>query len=288
MFADSQGQSLNNASHKNYYDKTNQHSSTKQRLCEKSKISHMKQVTRPKQSEETARILSKTSGILVYAKLYKSVIFFKCLKKTTTPETIREVFSQFGHLVYVQLPYNKVKRRNIGYGYVVFDDNNLGQYLVEKVKSVIIDDKTIVLTTFVEKRDLMKMKDIEKKYNFNKINTELQGDIVMKQPFEKSIRSSKAEAEGQPNEFQRRLANDYEQFDCRSMKQEEDQSTKSDVESIIYLGSSRHQHHSSKPTSSAYFKIERDSYYVHEVSNLKFRTENESLVAISFIRNPYL
>ena len=202
---------------------------------------------RRQQMEEDSQH-NKTSKILTYARSSKSVIFFKCLKKTTTPDTIRQVFSRFGKLAYVQLPYNKVKKRNIGYGYVVFYHRSVGKYLVEQVKAINIDGKLINICPFIEKQHMLKN------------DAPAPADWTNAVPCEVAVWQEREDV----------LGPDVED-DCKSFKEEEDQSTRSDVDSILYLSDSSCQHHSVKPTERLYSSIERDSGLDHKADNLTFR-----------------
>ena len=186
--------------------------------------------------------LNKTSKILTYARSNKSVIFFKCLKKTTTPETIRQVFSRFGKLAYVQLPYNKMKKRNIGYGYAVFYDRSIGVYLVDQVKAINIDGKLINICPFIEKQHMLKT------------------DAAAPEDWP----NGELDAAQAKNDV---LEGDVED-DCKLFKEEEDQSTRSDVDSILYLSDSSCQYHSVKPTEKLYSSIERDTGLDHSANNL--------------------
>ena len=90
------------------------------------------------------------SKILKLLNSSRSAIFVKSLKKATTVSSIREVFSVYGKVRYVQLSYNKKKKRNIGYGFVVFKDVNMARYLVDHVKFADIDGKLIKIWPFVQ------------------------------------------------------------------------------------------------------------------------------------------
>lgn len=204
--------------------------------------------TKRRQQMEEDSHLNKTSKILTYARSNKSVIFFKCLKKTTTPETIRQVFCQFGKLAYVQLPYNKVKKRNIGYGYVVFYHPSIGKYLVEQVKAINIDGKLINISSFVERQHMLKTEAAPPVHWTSAV------------PCETAVGQGKEDVLGPDDED-----------DCKSFKQEEDQSTRSDVDSILYLSGSSCQYHSVKPNEKLYSLIERDSGLKHDPENLMFR-----------------
>ena len=72
-----------------------------------------------------------------------SVILLKGLVKKTTKETLTEIFSAFGTIKYLKLPFSNQKRKNQGFAYIRFESDEVGQYLVNIKKSVQIDGKEI-------------------------------------------------------------------------------------------------------------------------------------------------
>lgn len=78
-------------------------------------------------------------------------IFFKPLRKSTTKETIVQVLSQYGSLQYIRVPYSKQKGQNLGYGYVVFTEKDVGNKLLRELGQLTIDGKVVKLYRFADK-----------------------------------------------------------------------------------------------------------------------------------------
>ena len=81
------------------------------------------------------------------------VVFIKSLKKTSTQEIIYSVFSEFGKIKFVELPFNKSKGKNIGYGYVIFRSLKVASRLLERFKELEVDGKMITILPFSEHSD---------------------------------------------------------------------------------------------------------------------------------------
>ena len=78
-------------------------------------------------------------------------IFFKALKKTTTKTAVEKALSDLGDLRYLRFPYSKAKKRNLGYGYVVFKDSAIASHLLSVVQKIEIDGRQIELQPYKEK-----------------------------------------------------------------------------------------------------------------------------------------
>ena len=89
--------------------------------------------TRKKSKDATSSILEPGPG----------VILLKGLVKKTTKETLSKIFSAFGEIKYLKLPYSKQKKRNQGFAYIRFETDEVGLHLVNVQKSVEIDGKII-------------------------------------------------------------------------------------------------------------------------------------------------
>ena len=61
-------------------------------------------------------------------------VFIGGLKTTTMPEVVKEYFSQYGIVEFVDLPEDKATHRKRGFGYVAFDDYDP----VDKVTSMLL------------------------------------------------------------------------------------------------------------------------------------------------------
>lgn len=71
------------------------------------------------------------------------VILLKGLVKKTTKETLTEIFSAFGTITYLKLPFSNQKKRNQGFAYIRFESDEVGQYLINVKKSIEINGKLI-------------------------------------------------------------------------------------------------------------------------------------------------
>ena len=75
-------------------------------------------------------------------------VFFKSLKKSSTLESVARVLSGFGQLKFVRLPFSKTKKRNMGYGYAIFEDASVAIDLLRTTKSVLVDGKPVAISSF--------------------------------------------------------------------------------------------------------------------------------------------
>ncbi len=75
-------------------------------------------------------------------------VFFKSLKKSTTLESVVSALSQFGQLKYVRLPFSKTKKRNMGYGYAIYEDASDAIGLLRTSKQVLVDGKPVAISSF--------------------------------------------------------------------------------------------------------------------------------------------
>ena len=77
-------------------------------------------------------------------------IFFNSLKKKTTRDEVQAALVQHGEILYLKLPFNIPKKKNLGYGYVIFKDPSIGHQLLESIKRIEIDGKLIELTLYTD------------------------------------------------------------------------------------------------------------------------------------------
>ena len=110
----------------------------------------------PIYSTNHGTIGDKNHCSIEYAKDKK--IFFKSLKKTSKKETIERVFSQFGRLKYLRVPFSKQRQRNLGYGYAIFETQEVRDFLLQNVKEIQIDGKTVYFQSFMEHNQKSKNK----------------------------------------------------------------------------------------------------------------------------------
>lgn len=102
------------------------------------------------ESNGTTKIAKKNSisRVLSYAKIGKPIMFVKGLKKCSTHESVILAFAAHGNVLFVQLPYDKKKKRNVGYSYVVFDRHDDARRLLGSASQIDIDGKLLPVSAF--------------------------------------------------------------------------------------------------------------------------------------------
>ena len=95
--------------------------------------------------------MSSKSSLTKLARLHGQLIFVRALRKYTKPQTLRAAFETFGPVLHVHLPFNAKKKANIGYGYVVFLEPRVGEFVLETVRYLSVDGKMIKLCRFTER-----------------------------------------------------------------------------------------------------------------------------------------
>ena len=80
-------------------------------------------------------------------------VFFKGLEKKISRAEIEELFSEYGEIHYLRFPFNQPRQRNLGYGYVIFNDPKVADHLLQDVKQVNIGEKHIDLILFSDKEN---------------------------------------------------------------------------------------------------------------------------------------
>lgn len=81
-------------------------------------------------------------------------IFFKPLNKNTSRESIISCLERFGKVEYLRVPYSNKKRKNLGYGFVIFESNSISDLLCRHKIKTKIDDKIVGFSRF----DVLKYK----------------------------------------------------------------------------------------------------------------------------------
>jgi RNA recognition motif. (a.k.a. RRM, RBD, or RNP domain) len=81
----------------------------------------------------------------------KTIVFLKNLRKSTKRDTVLSAFSKYGLIVHVQLPFNTKKKRNLGYCYLAFQDDRVARHLIDSVRQVELEDRTVLLDPFAER-----------------------------------------------------------------------------------------------------------------------------------------
>lgn len=94
---------------------------------------------------------ANTSGLEQEVKL-----FFKPLNKRTSREVVQHALSKLGPISYLRVPFSKKKNKNLGYGFVVFENLEVSQQILEFDLRVQIDDKLVGFEKFATQKDLFK------------------------------------------------------------------------------------------------------------------------------------
>lgn len=82
-------------------------------------------------------------------------LFFKPLNKKTTRDTVMNSLAHFGMINFLRVPFSQKKRKNLGYGFVVFQSNDLALRMINNDHTVEIDGKILNF----EKFDIKKFKN---------------------------------------------------------------------------------------------------------------------------------
>ena len=185
--------------------------------------------------------------VMKYVEAGYGVVFIKSLKKSTTCKTVGYTFSGYARVRHVQLPFNKKKGKNIGYGYVVFHNKKAADYLVRRVQQVEIDGRPVRL-----------------------------------RPFELTPADC-AHTEGKPLAEPNRLSivlNDSANPDvrleaeCNYPSRVDTQvwtSNLLDSRSLQRIANCEHLNHTTKPTDSSFYRADGTPRLNHQSSNLVFR-----------------
>lgn len=76
------------------------------------------------------------------------ILFVKGMHKNSTIESVYHYFSVFGKVLYLQMPFNKQKKRNIGYCYVVFEDKQSARRVLMQNAPLVLDGKIVQMSEF--------------------------------------------------------------------------------------------------------------------------------------------
>ena len=94
---------------------------------------------------------SKREGSCRIVQLYedgKVILFIKGLKKTTSAQVVEQAMSSYGKILFVQLPYNKKKNKNIGYCYMVFENDDIARSLLNEKKPIEVLGRPVSVSSF--------------------------------------------------------------------------------------------------------------------------------------------
>lgn len=79
-------------------------------------------------------------------------LFFKFLNKRTDLDTLNEVFASYGEVIHLRIPFSQKKKKNLGYGYVIFSNAASIKAIMSSPTPVIVDGKPLVFYTFDQSR----------------------------------------------------------------------------------------------------------------------------------------
>lgn len=75
-------------------------------------------------------------------------LFIKPLNKHSSKDTILSAISKFGRVEYLRVPFSSKKRKNLGYGFVVFESLQVTNMLCDHQIKTKIDDKIVGFSRF--------------------------------------------------------------------------------------------------------------------------------------------
>ena len=78
-------------------------------------------------------------------------IFFDHLPKKASLNEIENKLAAFGAVRYLRVPFSPQKNKNMGYGQVVFEDQELARRLIQQRATFTINDHVVSLTSFVDR-----------------------------------------------------------------------------------------------------------------------------------------
>lgn len=85
---------------------------------------------------------------------YARKLFFKPLNKHSTREQVLQSLEKFGRVEYLRVPFSNKKKKNLGYGFVMFQSQKVADFLCEHQIRTKIDDKIVGFSRF----DMQKFK----------------------------------------------------------------------------------------------------------------------------------
>lgn len=112
------------------------------------------------------KLLAEEGGPITAASIDNArKLFFKPLNKHSTRERILTCLEKFGRVEYLRVPYSNKKRKNLGYGFVVFESQTTSELLHRHQIKTKIDDKVVGFSRF----DMLKYKS---KRNYSSCSSE--------------------------------------------------------------------------------------------------------------------
>jgi len=75
-------------------------------------------------------------------------LFFKPLNKRTTKEDVSQILSKLGQLSYLRIPYSLKKRKNLGYGFVIYKNEDISAALISNHINILIDGSAVRFSRF--------------------------------------------------------------------------------------------------------------------------------------------
>ena len=203
-------------------------------------------------------------------------VFFKSLRKFTTKESVVAALSSFGPLSYVRLPFSKSKNRNIGYGYVVYQDQAIAERVVSEVKRVEIDGKLIELTKYASASEAAGAEEADIKADTKTDPSKPVNKAAKEQPKKqpnKLPKTSKAKSTGESKSDSTDPDQDCSQDRPQTPPQKPVSTmvpTPTPVQATNLVATPNYLH-AVKPTHSAFLSNRQASLLFHHPHNLTFR-----------------
>ncbi len=126
--------------------------------------SHPQSISRLPTTRSTAIQLQSenVNSSLLYSDDCK--VFFKGLKKKTSPASVLSAFLAFGSALLIKVPFSHITQKNMGHGFVVFKDAKTARTLVESIGSLVIEGKVVILSGY----DFRQKKSYKEKFTMQK------------------------------------------------------------------------------------------------------------------------
>ena len=191
-------------------------------------------------------------------------IFFKNIPREMNTKDVSSFFSKYGKLKYIRVPYSMKKKRNMGYGNLVFEDRSLAKMLLSQEKYLKIENKLIELSELEPRK--------------KKKKTISEGDLESRRKISNPIYfpSGKREKNREPRNLNRFGTSKRSLQGIIPIDERSDSYSK--TENILNIRFHRKEQ-STKPTHRKYFELRGQKIdYLFDIKNLTFNinaTKNE-------------
>lgn len=75
-------------------------------------------------------------------------VFFKGLKKKTTPQTVESVLSSFGELSDLKMPFSQSSKKNMGFGHATFVDPAVAARIRQGDIELVVEERKLVVSGY--------------------------------------------------------------------------------------------------------------------------------------------